>query len=488
MGFAVSLSGASAPATVDTSKLTPDQLKLYNKYVKQQEKGYQQDLKKSMDVELNAIRENMTKGGATKADIDAVIKKEKSANAIELKAYETALAADGFQAPEFRHTKASTYDAGSGYGKVVQDRLDGLINFRDKYKLPLYGASGSQDSYGISLHAIDNYLMGKDTAYTSDPTIANLGSVKKYASRIGHPVSKSLARLEQWDALDEDEGFNTGLTQEQIAKDGNIKSIKSVKGSTDMYKVTYSGKSGGGDNSTSTYFQKNADGTYKPVSINNSWLAEQDEGFLGGFGGVLLSIGLMIAGVPGILSEAIAGGAATLGSSIASGAIIGGGTAALTGGDIGKGILLGGVGGGVSYGLNNAGSMVDSTGAELANSSAPWNPTGVKALDAGIRSAVTAGVTTIAGGGDAENFLTNSLVSGVSTGFGVAVGQSTGNNLLSGVTKGVTQAVIKDAVTDDPSSGGTTTTNNGGGTTTTTAPRNNGLINQGRLDATFGRR
>jgi hypothetical protein len=77
-------------------------------------------------------------------------------------------------------------------------------------------------------------------------------------------------------------------------------------------------------------------------------------------GKILIGVGtgLLLPGVSGLLATGTFGAAgATLGSSLAAGALLGAASSAITGGDILTGAITGGIGGGIGYGVGQAGGL-----------------------------------------------------------------------------------------------------------------------------------
>lgn len=104
----------------------------------------------------------------------------------------------------------------------------------------------------------------------------------------------------------------------------------------------------------------------------NDWSAKKSSGFFDGALGKAVLLGASFMGAP-YLSGFLGGG---LAGAVGSGAIIGGGGAALTGGDVAKGALLGAVGGGVGYGVSGgAGAGMEGSGAS-AESWSDWATSG----------------------------------------------------------------------------------------------------------------
>jgi len=130
-----------------------------------------------------------------------------------------------------------------------------------------------------------------------------------------------------------------------------------------------------------------------------------------------------LAGFGALVAPALAGSLSSalgpVGSEIAAGAIIGGGRAALTGGDIGQGILTGGVGGAITgsgIAKDIAGSVGGSLGIDSAN--------GLSALTTGVSVGLKGTAGSLIQGNGFGDALESGIISGLAAGAGAYVGQT----------------------------------------------------------------
>jgi len=150
--------------------------------------------------------------------------------------------------------------------------------------------------------------------------------------------------------------------------------------------------------------------------------AAGDAGFLTAGGVSTPATGGMFVGNSGLLG----GTGNAIADAALNGAVRGGVTSALTGGDIGNGLISGGLSGGISSALPSTGSMV---------------------LDNAARGAVSGGVGAAVNGGDV---LTGALAGGAAAGTGTlvrdAVGTNLGGNTLANAAAGGAAGAVGSAI------------------------------------------
>lgn len=307
-----------------------------------------------------------------------------------------------------------TRTAMSGEGGIY-DKITGYLDRADQYRSDygLAGRTGSTDGHeaGFTTGLLAKGAFVMDGGKAPNPNVSHVADMLKFAG--------------------ENDGKN--LTADQIAKKGRLDTIKPVKGQDGTYRVRYGYDVGANDKaSTSYYFKKNTDGTYTSTGFgfDKDNIKNSSGGFFGSGLGQIAMIGLSVWG-GGVLANALTSSLGTMGANIASGAIIGGGSAALTGGDIGKGILLGGVGGAFSGATKG------------------WAPTGNVVADGAIKGAIRGvGSAALSGGNPLSGAVGGAAGGAVGSGVGDAIGGKTGE-IVGGVAGSMTNGTVQGAMAED---------------------------------------
>lgn len=351
---------------------------------KKAERAEINQLKDTQKFEARALKEELKVAGTDKTQSAGLINAEKAANAEELTKAKGFLSTPGRQTlisetTDGTRTQASTYDATTGAGKSANDRLDAALGLQDKYNISGVAHPDSRTTTGISVGRLDKAL----NAYGESGNYGETG-----------PVAKSLNRLDAWGKISEGGGY---LTEQDIARNGKINSIKPVKGTEDVFRVVIGDNSGASKNFTTQYFRKDANG-YIPVALDRYAYDAPDKSGLGLAGNLIgmaltfwnpLALGTFGAGV---LGGAVGGGLAT--------------------GSI-EGALKGGIAGGVGGFAGDAASGFVS-GVQDA--------TLAKAITQGISGAASGATSTLLNGGDFSDIVKNSAISGIASGAGSYVG------------------------------------------------------------------
>lgn len=339
------------------------------KAAKSAEKAEATQLKTAQKAELTALKN----AGASKADIKA----EKAANKIELKDAKKILGAAGIQTLKAPGTKtifssASTYNDkpyAEGVGSLLQKAAS-------NYDYGIAPASKSGDTrIGTNLSQLVNYELGKGT--------------EKLRGLVDR--AKDL--------------HGKNLTADELA-DMGIK-VKEVKKQPGLYKYS----TGSDNDRVVTYFKQNDDGTFSSLNTTRSVTPEASgiKGFMQSDLGKIAAIAAAVWGGPA-LGSYLAGAGTALGGAAGlsaaaqagiGGALVGGTTAGLGGGDI-KDILKGAVIGGTgAYG----GQALKELAAGYGIGSLPTTGTPAPITNAGILPSLGEGAFDLGGLSGAE--LTN---------------------------------------------------------------------------------
>ncbi len=182
-----------------------------------------------------------------------------------------------------------------------------------------------------------------------------------------------------------------------------------------------------------------------------------DGGGLGSFGTLALAV---VGGYAlGPLAVAYGGGTATVGSTIAAGATIGGAQAAISGGDILKGAVTGGVSAGIGEGLK---TQIGGLGETAADAVGIISPTGVHAVQSAIMGGTKAAAATVINGGSFGDLAKNILTSGAASAANSLVGDwtidQTGSKFLGGIAGQAAGTAVKTGLIDSPKPGDFSTT------------------------------
>jgi hypothetical protein len=313
--------------------------KVLQKEIKKAETAQKQQLKDAQKAEIKFLKAE----GATKSELAA----EKAANKTEFAGAKSLLATDGLQyIPQraengFITSQIGTYQ--DTYAGAIQPKIEQAIGLLSQYNIP-QSATRSTDNATITTGmSLNNAYALAAARESGQPITADL-----LKEQFGGYVSGANRQAKIFNAVD-NFANNPNLTAADFSK-----ALKPVKGQEGLF----TSKIGGG---TTGVFQYNPEtDSYQYLSATPVKVTEEDGGFLGSLGGQLLvglAGGLLLGPTASLLATGTTTGAATLGSTIAAGGLLGGLGSAITGGDILTGVLTGGIGGGAMFGIGQAGGL-----------------------------------------------------------------------------------------------------------------------------------
>lgn len=386
---------AAAQAKKDAEKARKEAEKAAAKEEKANKRAEKAELARLRDsqvLEERALKEELKAAGIVGKERSAILSKEYAANKTERTDAKTTLSAAGRQSLDNPVTVPSTYDIKEGAGKEVADRMVAALEFSDKYNLAGYNTPNADTKTGFSLNRVDRELGIKED--NGEYRNSGAGSAFKRAENY-------YGQIEAGDVL----------TDVEIAKKGNVKSIKPVKGADGIYRVRY----GDSENNITEYYQKQPDGNYKPVLLDSYTYDAPDSGGLGVVGNLVgIAVTIWSAGTLGPIAAGALGGA--VGGGLSTGSVDG----AL------KGAVTGAIGGAAAqYGGGIASSISEATDSAVSAST----------VKAAIGGGVSSGTSSALAGNDFSDVLADAVI-GAAT---------------AGVTKGVTDAVLTELNNPTPS-------------------------------------
>jgi hypothetical protein len=331
-------------------------------------------------------------------------------------------------------------NAGKGEN-YLKSQVDPFSEFTNKYRDVLYGAYGVDPTTGKGFnddvqmfdpntYAGQTLSMGGGKGGRGKTAAANATAVQSMLKQIYPDATQEQLDLAAWNALqnkkNETSDYFTGTSGQGWHYASNPNDV-----------IRDIGAQMGGlpENIAARLAATDAQMRDRTRNVTKAAHKADDAasafGGLGPLGGVLLGLGGNLL-VPG-LGTALGGG---LGGALGAGAIIGGGTAALSGGDILKGALMGGAG----AGIGNWASGLDKTGGVLSNSNL---------ANIGGKAGLS-----VLGGGDLSNVATGALGQLAGQGVGAQIGDVTGNADLDKILRGTAGGLTTSAITGkkiDPS-------------------------------------
>jgi hypothetical protein len=356
-------------------------------------------LRKAQDAEVLALKSTLSNQGLSTKQINSLINAEKKANTAEYSTAKATLKPDGVQNIA-RDQNGRILSAASAYGdnpdylNNVTGLLDKANSYYDAFNIQRLNRISGDGSYtGVSLSDLTKAAINQ-----SEDGTFNQG---KGSTKVGTSVYKLLN--------DASTNYGKTFSEDQLGK------LKKV-GDYDGREVFQTSVQGGYERSAYSLLAKNEDGTY--TNIGYTGLARPPAPKKSGIGGFLSSPLGKIALVGGSI---LTGGAlaplltptlGTIGAGVATGGLLGAGTAALTGGNVLEGGLIGGAAGGLLAGAGDA----------LSSSSTDY--LGSQPLGDATTGAVGSGSTNIGINPDASSI-------GISAGAGVgSVGLDASGSLI----------------------------------------------------------
>ena len=294
-------------------------------------------LKEAQKAETIALKASLkTQGLMSSSEINKAVNAEKKANDAELKTVKETVKTSGYaNVPQV--SKAATYTGQTAYD--VSKTLTSAAGLYSQYGIQPITSAGGDGSYtGVSLANLTKAVLNKDanglfTQGTGD-------------TKVPSSVYKTLT--------DATTNYGKTLTAADV---GKVKSIGTDANGNQLYSKTISG----GDTAGYGVYKLNNDGTYTNVGYTGSYTPPQDNGgfFSSTLGKIALAGGAILTG--GALAPYIGAtlGTGTIASGAIAGGIVGAGTSALTGGNIGQGVLLGAAGGAIGGAFQNASGLTE---------------------------------------------------------------------------------------------------------------------------------
>lgn len=311
--------------------------KILQKQIKKAETLQKQQLKDAQKAEIKFLKAE----GASKQEINA----EKQANKAESANAKSLLSASGFQqlpkTDGVITSQVGTYQ--DTYAPAVQDRISQAIGLLSEYNIPQSSTKSTDTATiqtGMSLNNAYALAAARNAGLPTD--------AQSLKDNFGDFITGANRQAKIFNAVDR------FATDDVITAADFDKKLKPVKGQENLF----TSKIGGG---TTGVFQYNPEtDSYQYLSATPVKVTEEGGGFLSGIGGQLLvglAGGLLLGPTASLLATGTTTGAATLGSTIGAGALLGAAGSALTGGNILTGALTGGIGGGAMFGIGQAGGL-----------------------------------------------------------------------------------------------------------------------------------
>lgn len=313
--------------------------KAAEKVIQKAETQQKQALKDAQKSEVKFLKAE----GASKQEVKA----EQKANTQEFKDAKGLLSAQGLQyipqRGEDGYIRSNVGTYAETYAAAIQPKIEQAIGLLSEYNIPQSITRSTDESTVRTGMTLSNAYALSDARASGQPITAEL-----LKEQYGNYVSDPGRQARVFNAVDR------FASDDAITSADFDKKLKPVKGQENLF----TSKIGGG---TTGVFQYNPEtDTYNYLSATPVRVTEHGGGFLSSLPGQLLvgvAGGLLLGPTASLLATGTTTGAATLGSTIGAGALLGAAGSALTGNDILTGAITGGLGGGAMFGIGQAGGL-----------------------------------------------------------------------------------------------------------------------------------